>query len=180
MTPSEFEELAAAYSLGVLKDEEKKQFELYLRHASDEEKHIVAEFKSMADFLGISTEFSASQSQEKSNTSPPTPEDQNGNYISISDKEGQWKRQSEGISVKVLYQNHQTYASTTLVHIEAGYQLHGRTHAMVKEMYILRGSCICAGKLLKAGDYHRTETGSLHPIISTQMGCMLLLLFRPD
>jgi len=43
---------------------------------------------------------------------------------------------------------------TALVRMEPGSQS--------EELYVLEGSCDCGGRLLRQGDYHRAEAGSIH------------------
>ena len=35
---------------------------------------------------------------------------------------------------------------------------------------------MCAGEFLQAGDYHRGEAGSVHPITSSEKGCLALVM----
>ena len=35
---------------------------------------------------------------------------------------------------------------------------------------------MCAGEFLQAGDYHRGEAGSVHPITSSEQGCLALVM----
>lgn len=42
--------------------------------------------------------------------------------------------------------------------------------------YLLEGSCMCAGEFLQAGDYHRTEAGSVHSITSSEQGRLALVM----
>ncbi|HUI64982.1 MAG TPA: anti-sigma factor [Bacteroidota bacterium] len=59
MTSEEFENLSAAYALGTLSGEELRQFEEYLRTASEEERREVQELKSTSAMLPLALERQA-------------------------------------------------------------------------------------------------------------------------
>jgi hypothetical protein len=43
-------------------------------------------------------------------------------------------------------------------------------------MFVIEGSCYIAGRLLKAGDYHRAEAGSIHLDSHTDEGALMLVI----
>ena len=185
MTISEFEELAAAYSLGALSDAEKQQFESFLSEASEEEKQLMTDFGTVATFLGVSAKPVAPRPQVKDRLldmvkreAIPVSDSQTRGFTTVFANEGHWKLLAEGISAKVLYKDTQHHASTMLLRMEAGSQLEGHPHAMMEELYMLEGDCLCAGKVLKAGDYHRAAPNTTHEITSTRQGCLMLIISR--
>lgn len=185
MTISEFEELAAAYSLGALSEEEKQQFESYLNDASEEEKQLIADFGTVTTFLGFAAKPVPPQPQVKERLLDRVREEassasdsQMRGFTFVFAHEGDWKLLAEGVSAKMLYKDKQHHAATMLLRMEAGSQLEGHTHGMMEELYMLEGNCLSAGKLLKAGDYHRAEPGSVHGTITTHQGCLMLVISR--
>ena len=48
-------------------------------------------------------------------------------------------------------------------------------HNTTEEMFVIEGSCYIAGRLLKAGDYHRAEAGSVHLDSHTDEGALMLV-----
>jgi hypothetical protein len=58
----------------------------------------------------------------------------------------------------------------------SGGALIGHRHPQVEELYVLEGSCVCAGEFLQAGDYHRAEAGTVHPVTSSEQGCLALVM----
>jgi quercetin dioxygenase-like cupin family protein len=66
--------------------------------------------------------------------------------------------------------------ATMLLRLAPGGKLVAHRHRQVEEFYVLEGSCICAGEFLQAGDYHRAEAGSVHPITSSDEGCLALVM----
>ena len=46
----------------------------------------------------------------------------------------------------------------------------------MEEIYVLEGTCHCAGRLMYPGDYHRAEAGSIHPPTSTETGSLMLVI----
>ena len=185
MTHAEFEELAAAYSLGALSEEEKQKLKSLLSEATEEEKQLLADFDSVATLLGLSAESVVPRPQVKDRLldmvkreATPASDSQMRGFTTVFANEGHWKLLAKGISAKILYKDTQHDASTMLLRMEAGSQLEGHPHAMMEELYMLEGDCLCAGKVLKAGDYHRAAPNTTHEITSTRQGCLMLIISR--
>ncbi len=65
---------------------------------------------------------------------------------------------------------------TMLVRLAPGGTIARHRHAQIEELYVMEGSCICAGELLEPGDYHRAEAGSVHPVTYGELGCLALVI----
>ena len=81
-----------------------------------------------------------------------------------------------GVSMKMLFNDSAGARATMLLRLAPGGKLLAHRHRQVEEFYVLEGNCICAGEFLQAGDYHRAEAGSVHPITSSEQGCLALVM----
>ncbi len=70
-------------------------------------------------------------------------------------------------------------AGAALVCMAAGTRYAPHRHEQAEEVYVLEGSCLCGGRLLRVGDYHRAEGATVHTDTSTEEGCLMLAIFSP-
>jgi len=81
-----------------------------------------------------------------------------------------------GIHVRRLFVDEQADRITMLVRMDAGAAYPAHRHGGAEECYVLEGDLEIVGKQeLRAGDYQRMETGSIHPLQRTRNGCLLLI-----
>jgi len=81
-----------------------------------------------------------------------------------------------GIRVRRLFVDEEADRITMLVRMDAGAAYPAHRHGGAEECYVLEGDLEIVGKQeLRAGDYQRMETGSLHPVQRTRGGCLLLI-----
>ncbi len=88
----------------------------------------------------------------------------------------EWHEVGVGISLKVLHHDPVGARMTALVRLAPGARFAAHRHAQVEELYVLEGNCLCAGEFLQAGDYHRAEAQSVHPVTSSEQGCLALVM----
>ncbi len=79
----------------------------------------------------------------------------------------------------MLFSDPVTARTTALVSMAAGTRYAPHRHEQAEEVYVLEGSCLCGGRLLRVGDYHRAEAATVHTDISTEEGCLMLAIFSP-
>ena len=97
-------------------------------------------------------------------------------YHFVLAAEGDWQQVAPGIVAKVLSMDTAQQRVTALVRMEKGSRYANHRHTLTEELFVLEGSCYCGGRLLKAGDYHRAEAGSIHTDTYTDEGSLMLLI----
>ena len=95
-------------------------------------------------------------------------------FLRASDLE--WQEVSPGTFVKVLHNDMVNARATVLCRMEPDSVYGSHRHAQMEELYVLEGTCHCAGRLMYPGDYHRAEAGSIHPPTSTETGSLMLVI----
>jgi anti-sigma factor ChrR (cupin superfamily) len=63
-----------------------------------------------------------------------------------------------------------------LVRMTEGASYPSHRHAAAEECLVLEGDLIVGEDVLRAGDFQRSEAGSVHPPQSTRAGCLLYIL----
>ncbi|NOS81739.1 MAG: cupin domain-containing protein [Nitrospira sp.] len=97
-------------------------------------------------------------------------------FTFLRTSELEWQEISPGTFVKVLHNDTANARATVLCRMEPGSMYGSHRHAQMEELFVLEGTCHCAGRLMHAGDYHRAEAGSVHPPTSTETGSLMLVI----
>ncbi len=97
-------------------------------------------------------------------------------YVFTLANEGQWQQIDAGVSAKTLYLDAARQRVTALVRMAAGSRYDDRRHTQAEEILILEGSCYCGGRLLRKGDYHRAEAGTIHLDMRSDEGSLMLVI----
>ena len=95
--------------------------------------------------------------------------------VFIHADEGAWIEAEPGIFVKVLNTDTESRRLTALVRLAPGSRYAAHRHLGSEEVLVLEGSCYCGGRLLRKGDYHRAEVGSIHVDMRTDEGSLMLI-----
>ena len=174
-------ELAALYALEALGDDAQRQFTRSLETASASTKEEVAAFQEVMQelaFSGPAIEPPASLKAKLMARIAQEPQDQEGagDFTFVRSAQMAWRDLGPGVSMKMLFNDSAGVRATMLLRLAPGGKLVAHRHRQVEEFYVLEGSCICAGEFLQAGDYHRAEAGSVHPITSSDAGCLALVM----
>lgn len=111
---------------------------------------------------------------ESPRTAPALP-----GFTFIREAEGTWVEPHPGMRLKVLHVDPITHRTTAIAKFAPGYRHAPHRHAQTEELFVLEGGCLCQGQALFPGDYHRSETDSIHGETTTQDGCTLLIMFSP-
>jgi quercetin dioxygenase-like cupin family protein len=80
-----------------------------------------------------------------------------------------------GIAFKPLHLDEAKREMVLLVRAEPGARYPSHRHAALEEMYMLAGELRFEETVYRAGDYIRSEGGSIHAPSETPSGCMFLL-----
>jgi anti-sigma factor ChrR (cupin superfamily) len=97
-------------------------------------------------------------------------------FIFLRTSELEWQEVSPGTFVKMLHNDTVNARTTVLCRMEPGSIYGSHRHTQMEELYVLEGTCHCAGRLMYPGDYHRAEAGSIHPPTSTETGSLMLVI----
>jgi anti-sigma factor ChrR (cupin superfamily) len=97
-------------------------------------------------------------------------------FTFLRTSELEWQEISPGTFIKVLHNDTVHARATVLCRMEPGSVYGSHRHAQMEELYVLEGTCHCAGRLMYPDDYHRAETGSIHPPTSTETGSLMLVI----
>jgi quercetin dioxygenase-like cupin family protein len=91
--------------------------------------------------------------------------------------EGKWRRTPwAGVTYKNLYSDPATNYFTSLLRIEAGAQYPPHRHTGVEQCLVLEGSVRLGGAVLYPGDFELADAQSVHGVIETDTGCLLLII----
>ncbi|HKX50788.1 MAG TPA: cupin domain-containing protein [Candidatus Binatia bacterium] len=95
--------------------------------------------------------------------------------VYIPANEGKWIDVEPGIVAKILNLDTERGQVTALVRMAPGSAYADHRHLGTEEVLVLEGSCYCGGRLLRPGDYHRAEAGSIHLDTRTDEGSLMLV-----
>ncbi len=174
-------ELAALYALEALGDDAQRQFARALETASASTREEVAAFQDVVQELAFSGPAIAPPASLKERLmariarEPQEPGEHTG-FTFVRSQGLAWQELGSGLSMKVLFQDAAASRTIMLLRLAPGGTLIGHRHPQVEELYVLEGSCLCAGEFLQVGDYHRAEAGSVHPVTSSEQGCLALVM----
>jgi anti-sigma-K factor RskA len=176
----EKQERAVLYALGALADEEARSFERDLA-GSAALKSEVERFREIANELAWNGQRMTPPPALKERlmarlADEPQEDNEPRNFTFVRTSTLNWQDIGSGVSVKVLFFDPAGARLTTLMKMEPRSRYGAHVHAQVEEIYVLEGSCICAGRLLEVGDYHRAEPSSLHPDTTSEQGCLALIM----
>ena len=177
----EMSELAALYALDALGDDEQRQFKQSLETAPPEVRQQVAAFQEVAQELAFSGPAISPPASLRARlmariAQEPQEQEGAGEFTFVRSANVAWRDLGPGVSMKMLFNDLSGARATMLLRLAPGGTLVAHRHRQVEEFYVLEGSCICAGEFLQAGDYHRAEAGSVHPITSSEEGCLALVM----
>lgn len=174
-------ELAALYALEALGDDAQRQFARSLETASASTKDEVASFQDVVQELAFSGPAIAPPASLKVRlmariAQEPQEQAEGTGFSFVRSQDVSWQELAPGLSMKVLFHDAAGARTTMLLRLAPGGTLIGHRHPQVEEFYVLEGSCLCAGEFLQVGDYHRAEAGTVHPVTSSEQGCLALVM----
>lgn len=175
MAHNEWLDLADLYALGALDAEDLARFE---RHLSAGCAQCRAHLKATSDALALaagSLEPLAPPATAKERIFDHIEAEKSG-YVFMPADEGQWREMGCGVLAKILHLEPTRQRVTALVRMAPGSRYGDHRHTQTEELLILEGSCYCGGRLLRKGDYHRAEAGSIHLDTRTDEGSLMLVI----
>ena len=174
-------ELAALYALDALGDDAQRQFARSMETASASTQEEVAAFQDVVQELAFSGPAIAPPASLKERlmariAQEPQEQAEDTGFTFVRSQRLAWQELAPGLSMKVLFHDAAGARTTMLLRLAPGGTLIGHRHPQLEEFYVLEGSCLCAGEVLQVGDYHRAEAGTVHPVTSSEQGCLALVM----
>jgi hypothetical protein len=99
-----------------------------------------------------------------------------GEWFLQRDSEAAWQPTPyPGVSVRMLFADQARKQYTALVRMVPGATYPGHPHPGPEECLVLEGDLRASNLVLHAWDYQRAPAGSVHELLSTERGCLLLV-----
>lgn len=174
------QERAALYAVGALRGDDARQFEAHLSGGCDacaaEVNAFAAAAAHLADAAGPAHPSPSVRERVMERIVAPDLVllDQAGVRIVRSAGLAWRPGRASAVEVKVLHVDAERGYATKLVRMAPGAALIPHRHADLEESYILEGDLLVAGVEMRAGDYCRAESGSVHDDIRTRGGCVFI------
>lgn len=186
-TDEEIQDLAASYALGVLGEEDKAVFEAMLKQDGSASAHLDYFNEIMEDLTyntepldepkGLQQRFFSQIKIEKQSKEDL---DHLRGFHFVRHNEGEWMEVFPGVRLKQLYEDSERKYSTVILNMDAGATLPDHVHAETEECYVIEGKVSMGGKTFAKGDYIRAEANSVHQSISTENGCVVLVMYSQE
>jgi putative transcriptional regulator len=91
--------------------------------------------------------------------------------------DGGWEETAiEGILVRRLFVDPVKQTATMMVRMAPGTSYPGHRHGGAEECLVLEGDLHVGDRVLYKGDFQRAELDSIHPVQSTEGGCVLFIV----
>jgi anti-sigma factor ChrR (cupin superfamily) len=171
----EWSDLADVYALDALEGEELTQFNVHLASGCALCQARIHETTDALALVPGSLEPLKPPNTAKTRVFAEIDKDKPGHFF-VHAQEGEWREIAPGIAAKVLAMDDTRKRVTALMRMQKGARYADHRHALTEEMFVIEGSCYIAGRLLKAGDYHRAEAGSVHLDSHTDEGALMLVI----
>jgi anti-sigma factor ChrR (cupin superfamily) len=180
-------ELASLYALDALDPAEKRIFEQHLGTGCEPCARDLRSYEAVATAIGESVAMQPPKRLRQDllasvNEKPGLPGvllQQPGLLISRS-QELDWKPMAVGIEYKPLFEDAVRRYNTCLVRMDAGARYPSHRHREIEELFLLSGELNVENQVMRAGDYCRADSGTIHGETFTDIGCMFLLLASAD
>lgn len=177
------QELLAAYSLGILAPDERKQLERYLRSADENDRRLLADYRRVSAMLGLAIDPQAPSPEVKAQllariAAPEKAPAPPGLWVLPGDA-GEWREIFPGITMKLLHGDPQRAFQTVLVRMAPGSRMPRHRHLGPEAVYMVEGEGVMAEMRYRAGDYLHADPGSIHEASTTEDGCLMLVLLPP-
>jgi anti-sigma factor ChrR (cupin superfamily) len=174
MIPDDVETLALADAIGALDPGERRLLESRLAELPPDVAGQVARLYDAVMPVALSAgERSPSPSVRQALLATLTPAP---NYTLTADG-GEWIDPGlPRIRMKILALDRARDRVTLLIRADAGARYPAHRHSAPEECYVVRGSVVIDGQVLRAGDFHHAEDSTAHGQITTDEGAEVLLV----
>jgi quercetin dioxygenase-like cupin family protein len=168
-------DLAEIYALGALDGDDLAEYQAHLETGCGECQVRASEASQMLAALPGGYQALTASAAVKTRIFEQIDRDKPGLSFVFADH-GQWMAVAPGVRAKVLNLDADRQRVTALVRMDPGSRFDNHRHTRTEELVVIEGSCYCGGKLLRKGDYHRAEAGSIHLDTFTDDGSLMLII----
>jgi quercetin dioxygenase-like cupin family protein len=174
MMSEDVEALALADSVGALDPEERVQLQARLADLSPEEQARIASFYETATAMAMAVDLlePPTHLRERVLAAARTP----ARYTVWSGGADWFETGLPGIRARLLAVDKVRSLATLLIRADAGAVYPSHTHHALEECFVLSGSLVVDGRVLRAGDFHHADEGSDHGEITTTEGVEVLVV----
>ena len=85
-----------------------------------------------------------------------------------------------GVQFKEIHRDAGRRSRSILYRMEPGSKFPDHRHSFLEEIFVLEGSALLSGQLLRAGDYCRSEPGTEDYAISSQEGALFVVFLSEE
>lgn len=175
MSHEELLDLADVYALGALDGEELVQFQAHLSAGCAECRARVNNSAGALALVAGALDQLTPPDRVKSRLFEQIDAEKPGLVFTFAN-DGEWQAMAPGVEAKVLNMDPDRQRVTALVRMAPGSRYGDHRHTRTEELIVIEGSCYCGGRLLRKGDYHRAEAGSIHFNTYTDDGSLMLII----
>lgn len=177
MRTQDIDILAAEYVLETLAENERFEFERYLKVDPALQRRV----EDWQDRLGLLAEGGATLAPsdqlwtaieaeiEGLQQSPPR------DLMTIRENENTWKTVGPGLQMKLLFINREEGYQSFYLRLAPGAKLPAHEHRLTEECVVLEGEMIVDAEYLQVGDYQVAEPGSVHGEIRSDRGGLVFI-----
>jgi anti-sigma factor ChrR (cupin superfamily) len=180
----ETRERAALYALGALSADGMREFEAHLEEgcapcAAEREtfgavaSNLALAARPVTPDPSVRVRLLGRARESQTVTGVPTP------FRFVRADEGVWEDIAEGVSRRSLTGSPGEAPATYLIRIDPGVTVFTHTHDATEHCYVLEGDLRVENHHLEAGDYHEAAANTEHADLSSDNGCVLLIVESP-
>jgi anti-sigma factor ChrR (cupin superfamily) len=174
MIPEDVEALAMADAIGALDADEQADLHLRLAALSPEAQAAVAYLYDTAALIGAGVDQVDPPAHVRDRVLAATRAP--GRYTVAADPADWTPTGLPGIDARVLAVDRVRRLATLLIRAEPGAIYPPHRHSGPEECYVVRGSIVIDGRVLRAGDFHHADEDSTHGDITTTEGAEVLIV----
>jgi len=186
----EIDVLAAMHALGALDGEDVERFRRLRSEAGRGELELIESYEKVAALIGLSASPSSKPPDDvkekilarlgrQAKAGLPNEATQEFSFL-YGDKLEWMKHPVEGVQFAQLSLDAERRYATLLFKVEPGTLYPPHHHSGPEECYVIQGDLRIGDVVLHAGDFTHAATGSDHVPLSTEHGCLLLLVVAAE
>ncbi len=174
MISHDVEALALADAVGALDADERVELDDRLAQLSPEDQALVARLYDVATTVASSVEDHEPPPHLRERVLAAA---RQPTRYTLSGRDGEWMETGlTGIQLKVLALDRPRSLATLLIRAEPGAVYPSHKHHGPEECFVVRGSIVVDGRVLRAGDFHHADEDSDHAEITTTEGAEVLIV----
>ena len=178
MIPEDLEALALADAIGALDEDDRVALDARVAQLLPDQRAHVASLYEVAVALASSAEQVEPPAHVRTAVIAATRAP--GRYTLFADDRPWTDTPLPGIQSKVLSVDESRGMVTMLIRASAGAVYPSHHHSGPEECYVIRGSVVIDGRVLRAGDFHHADGESDHGEITTTEGAEVLIVGAID